>query len=190
VTRSIGRAGGSLADTSWATNDEVAAIGAKGERLTAKLLKACAGDATVLHDLDIPIAKMSANIDHAVVTGRRVLLVDTKMWKPGRYVTVFGRTFRGWSRFEFADKETMVIGLQAFRAASPSAKWERPVVVVHPSNGRAAVDVRRYRPRGAAAADAVRFEQIVRRLVERNGPADPQVVSEMSRFVRRQRSSG
>ena len=43
--------------------------------------------AAVLHDLRIPIPGFKANIDHAVVSGRSVLLIDSKMWKPRRPTT-------------------------------------------------------------------------------------------------------
>jgi len=48
-----------------------------------------------------------ANVDHMVVTGRTVYLLDSKMWKTGRYWTVFGKTRRGMERIDWADKHTM-----------------------------------------------------------------------------------
>ncbi|OOP59265.1 hypothetical protein BMF89_21285 [Arthrobacter sp. SRS-W-1-2016] len=41
--------------------------------------------AAVLHDLRIPLPGFKANIDHAIVSGKSVLLIDSKMWKPGFY---------------------------------------------------------------------------------------------------------
>src|SRR5690606_3467832 len=112
--RVVGRAGFGLAvgDVSWAANDQVAAVGAAGEERTAIELGRIAarpGGPTVLHDLAIPIPGFTANIDHALVFGHRVVLIDTKKWKPGFYWTVAGRTRRGLEAVPHADRKTMVM---------------------------------------------------------------------------------
>ena len=63
-------------------------VGRRAELRTAQVLDRLAsqpGGPTVLHDLAIPIPNISANIDHVVVSGRRVLIVDSKGWRPARY---------------------------------------------------------------------------------------------------------
>lgn len=110
----IGRAGTGLAagNNDWAANADVARIGRVGELRTAALLNDIAtrpGGPSVLHDLTIPGSR--ANIDHVVVSGRRITLLDTKVWKPGTYWRVFGMTFRGGERFKHADKDTMAMAV-------------------------------------------------------------------------------
>ncbi|MEN8584697.1 nuclease-related domain-containing protein [Burkholderia sp. RS01] len=56
-------------------NESVAKIGAKGEQKTEVLLNSFGKNAAVLHDLRIPIPGFKANVDHAVVSGKSVLLI-------------------------------------------------------------------------------------------------------------------
>jgi len=89
----LGRPGSGLESAGWAVNGEVARIGRTGEVRTAALLDSLAarpGGPAVLHDLRIPGG--SANVDHVVVTGSRVHVVDAKVWAPGVYWTWSGVT--------------------------------------------------------------------------------------------------
>ncbi len=81
----------------WAANNAVARQGAKGEVRTAELLNAFSRRAAILHDVRVSIPGFTANIDHLVVSGRRVLIIDSKMWKPGFYSSVLGPR-RGWTK--------------------------------------------------------------------------------------------
>jgi hypothetical protein len=106
--QSLGTPGGSLAGASFAANAAVARIGADGERRTAKILDqlvAKNGGPSVLHDLDIPNPKYSANVDHVIVSGRTVTIIDTKVWAAKFYWTVGGRTYRGLKRFASVAKD-------------------------------------------------------------------------------------
>lgn len=108
--RAIAAPGAGLAGSPlWAANASIARIGRQGELRTAALIDAAARryGFTVLHDLRVPIPGFSANADHIVVSGRQVLLLDTKVWRPGFYWTFDGASFRGFSRFAPADKKTM-----------------------------------------------------------------------------------
>ena len=85
----LGRPGGSLVGATWAANAAAAKVGRAAELKTALVLDGLAarpGGPTVLHDLGIPIPNISANIDHVVVSGRRVLVIDSKGWRPARLV--------------------------------------------------------------------------------------------------------
>lgn len=81
----------------WARSAGAARVGAVGEIRTAQLLEPftlTADGPTVLHDLLIPgLGRLRANIDHVVVSGQTVLLVDSKVWAPGFVWTVFGRSW-------------------------------------------------------------------------------------------------
>lgn len=104
---SLGVAGGGLGDADWAANADVARIGQQGERRTGEILdRMCAepGGATVLHDVRIPGSR--ANVDHVVITGRQVWLIDSKVWRPGLYWRLGDRAYRGMERFEPAERKT------------------------------------------------------------------------------------
>jgi hypothetical protein len=103
----LGTPGGSLTKngSSFAANAGVAKAGANGERRTAEILNALAakpGGPTVLHDLRIPGS--NANVDHVVVSGRTVTIIDTKAWLGDLYWTIAGHTFRGLRRFVAIDR--------------------------------------------------------------------------------------
>ena len=66
--------------TSSAAN---ARVGAAGEKVLARLLNAHAEHAEIFHDLRVPGARI--NVDHAVLSGNKLLLIDTKVWKAGTY---------------------------------------------------------------------------------------------------------
>ncbi|WP_022894546.1 nuclease-related domain-containing protein [Agromyces subbeticus] len=178
----VGRAGASLTDASWAANENVARIGQVGEQLTAAALDrmAHANGPSVLHDLRIPIPGFTANIDHAVVTGRTVTLIDSKVWKPGLYWTFGGHTRRGREKFAFADKKTLPVARKAVAAmlkkSGVEATLDTPLLVVHPSNARSRLNLALYRPTGARAISGRRFTD--RYLWRRFGaePGDPHLL--------------
>lgn len=146
----IGSAGFGLKqdDVSWAANREVASIGARGEEATAKILNQIAsrpGGPTVLHDVAIPIPGFTANIDHIIVSGRKVIIIDTKVWRPAFYWTLFGKTRRGMERFAPAEKKTMAmaadhIGSYLAKKGTP-ARILLPQVWVWPSSQRSKMSV-------------------------------------------------
>ena len=63
--------------------------GIKGEKATAVLLEDFVnklGTATVFHGLEFPTTSVSkADVDHAVLYGNKLALIDSKMWKPAYY---------------------------------------------------------------------------------------------------------
>jgi hypothetical protein len=137
--QSLGVPGGCLGGApAWARNATVAEIGRLGERRTAAVLDAACdrpGGATVLHDLTIPGS--SANIDHVVVSGRTVWIIDTKVWAPGFYWRLGGRAYRGLKRFEPAEKKTTTLAEDRLRGyltgLSIPVTFARPTVAVWPS---------------------------------------------------------
>ena len=66
--------------TSSASN---ARVGAAGEKVLARMLNAHAEHAEIFHDLRVPGSRV--NVDHAVLAGNKLLLIDTKVWKSGTY---------------------------------------------------------------------------------------------------------
>ena len=178
----IGIPGGGLVDASWAANEEVAEIGRRGELLTAALLDRLARPAgpTVLHDLLLPTAAgVRVNVDHVVVSGRRVLLVDSKCWQPGRYWTALGRTRRGLTRVSHADKRGGVAAVRDLERhlRGCRARVVGPLYVVWPSAKATAdrLSVRWYRPAAGRAMTGRQFARKAARLVG-DAPADPRIV--------------
>lgn len=189
--RVVGRAGFGLSvgDVSWAANDQVAAVGAAGEERTAIELGRIAarpGGPTVLHDLAIPIPGFTANIDHALVFGHRVVLIDTKKWKPGFYWTVAGRTRRGLEAVPHADRKTMVMAREAIvrhlASRAPRAQVGTPLLLIWPSRTDPALRTWAMATPGAKALPAAKgLKHLASRRYRTS--ADPSVVAALTSLV-------
>lgn len=188
-----GRGGASASQGgAWAKNDKVAKIGAAGEKKVAKALEpyfSSPSSAALFHDLAVP--GRNANIDHLIVSGRKVLLLDTKVWAPGFYFTIFSRTFR-WGkkegrlkleRLDYADKKTYeMLAFDLRKFLEPvGAKILTPAVVVLCNSGEA--NVRLYRPKGAKAysLDAFIAKKISRMSLT---PPEPAISSTINRLFK------
>lgn len=105
-----GTPGGALGDSAtWAKNADTAKVGGIGEKKTADLVHdLCADDyaTDVFHDVSIPGAH-SANADHIFVSGSRIWIVDSKVWEPGRYWTLRGKSYRGKTHMPYLSSKTM-----------------------------------------------------------------------------------
>lgn len=176
---------------SWAKNEAVAKIGAAGERKVAKALApyfSSPTSAALFHDLSVPGRR--ANIDHLIVSGRKVLLLDTKVWASGFYFTVFSRTFRWgkgknrprFERLKHADKKTyQMLTYDLKKFLDPvGAKILTPAVIVLGKGGKAKVGL--YRPKGAKAynLDAFLAKKISRMSLT---PPEPAIFSTINRLL-------
>jgi hypothetical protein len=190
--RILGVPGGGLNNATWAANADVAKIGQKGEQQTAVLLDIFAGPehgVTVLHDLRIPIPKFSANIDHVVVSGNTVHIIDTKVWKPAFYWTIGGKSRRGTERFQASEKKTMEMAYDALTrhlAAKglTSVRFATPVLAIWPSSTKKNLNVRWLKVPGARAmsADAFRSHAQVN-FARRGEPANPLIVMALAELL-------
>ena len=185
----IGRAAASLNDSAAWADQGRAAVGAKGEKATASVLNALArepGGPSVVHDARIPIPGVKANIDHLVVSGRTVTIIDSKMWKPGFYWTVFGRSYRGLTAFPSADKRTLpmaVDGIEKYLATRGiTATVKRSLLVVWPSNRGAGLNLTFLRSPAANAVTGDALQASARRLVGRR-TADPLILAALAELV-------
>jgi hypothetical protein len=188
--RVVGRAGASLAHATWAVNADVAATGRDGELRTAaelhRLLLAGERGPTVLHDLMLPVRGVKANIDHVIVSGRDVWLLDTKVWAPGVYWTFRGHTRRGWSwkKLDYLDKKTAEMARRSITelllAYKVRAVVHRTVLVVWPSSKSGKPNLAWYKPFGAQAMPADALSRFCRRLRK---PASPDIVATLARLV-------
>lgn len=176
----FGTPGGSLGEMSDRASQAQIDAGRRGELLTAGLLDAhCRGQGpTVLHDLRIPLPNVSANIDHVVVSGSTVRIIDSKYWRPGRYWTFGGRTRQGFTRVTYADKKTMQMAYSALSAylAGRGAVLTQPLLVVWPSSKNFPLNIRWYRPLGARAMTGQKFHDRLASVVGQK-PADPLIVA-------------
>ena len=157
---SFGNAGGSLDNFhTWGKGQDQSAadIGKTGEIKTAAILDKLAnraGGPTVLHDLNIPLPRITANIDHALVSGRNVLLIDAKVWKPGIYWTFRGVNRRGFEKIPHTQKQTMKMASDAItgylRNNGVNATILHPILVVWPSSRKAKLHLRFLKVPGAS----------------------------------------
>jgi hypothetical protein len=166
-----GKAGGSLSDNTWTHGSPIAKIGQKGERKLAEIINRYARQTNiaVLHDLRLPSDKYTANIDHVIVDGNKVRVLDSKVWQNGIYFTAFKKCYRITDkaffpkRFPSGEKHTMGLIVDTLnRYLSTRAhkyKIVKPCLVVMPSNPQSAPsNFRFYSPESAQVADIRRFE--------------------------------
>lgn len=191
---SLGVAGGGLSgpDTSWARADSRGLdLAAKAERDSAGRLDALATRQgfTVLNDLHVPIPGNNANIDHIVVAGRTVLVLDTKCWKPGVYWSLAGRTRRGWVRVAHVDKNNSRMELDSLRryltehlGAGSFDLVNRVTILVWPSGRKG--KLRLINP-ATPASHVTHAEKALARLGGRRWRknADPAIVAALTRLL-------
>jgi hypothetical protein len=105
-----------------------------GERITAELLKTYLTrlpGVRIFHGLSRP-GSVFADIDHAVLCGRRLVLVESKMWLPGHYtMDAASRLWRNGHPFRGGTVQ-LAEGVAAYRELLPDIEV-RGVVLVYPS---------------------------------------------------------
>jgi hypothetical protein len=162
MARAYGAAGGSLTtNESRGKFGKAGFHGHEGEVQTARLLAAAfRGDPDVLlfHDLRVPERgdgrpeRGNGQIDHIIVRGHRIIVLDSKRWRAGRIVTVpFLGTFRGWRRFRPADKHTVGMAVDRLSCYLPPGCRVRGALLVQVA-GKGKLDLRFYRPRDGVTA--------------------------------------
>lgn len=188
-SRIVGKAGTGLSDTSWAANAQVARVGKAGELATESLLNELAGISdgpTVLHDLVVPLPGYTANIDHAVVSGQNVVLIDTKNWKSGRYWTFLGRTRVGFKHYEYAEKANPGLGFDSVSAylaeQGITFKMRQPIIAVRCSSKSGHANVRRVNIPGARVVGGGRAKKVALAAVGKKA-ADPAIVAALTQLV-------
>lgn len=183
----IGTAGDGMdGDTSWAANADVVRVGRDGEQRTGRLLDAFARKhpgVAILHNLQPPHPRVRINIDHVVVTGRTVHVVDSKVWRRGFYWTFGSRSFCGIRRDRHAEKRTVQIATESIErlltAQGIRGRVREGLVVVWPGKGSKASRFWALRVPGAKAVPAHRFARSLRRRFGTT-PAEPQIVSALA----------
>jgi len=168
-------------DSSFAANEAVAKIGAKGEERTAMILNGFGLKAAVLHDLRVPIPGFKSNIDHVIVSGKRVLVLDTKVWKPGFYWTLAGRNRRGTERIRHTEKD--VGYLQAALITylrGTGATVTAPHLIIWPSSAAAKISFWLLRvPGSSRLLHGGALLGFAKRFITR-APADPAITAKLA----------
>lgn len=179
-----GRAGGGLKKAEWAASSGAAKAGQRGERKTATVLDPFASpNAIIFHDLMIPASGYTANIDHAIVAGNKVHLLDSKVWKPGFMWTLGGKTRRGFDHVPHAGSKTMAMARDAITAylagAGAKAALVDATVVVWPSSRDGQVSTWAMRMDGAKVIPSANLEAWARRHTSGRTEANDAIVSAM-----------
>lgn len=190
--QSFGLAGASLAQGTFVADAHLAKGAARAESRTAATLNAHSGaHSVVLHDLDIPVTFADGgkpNIDHAVLSGSTLWLIDTKWWKPGFYWTLGRTTRRGWSSFPAADKQTMTLARDALArhlaANGVTGIRIRCAVIICPSNTKTSMSTWAMRFPGAAIVHSARLPQWIAARTTASTPVDPHAQLALMRLLR------
>lgn len=122
------------------------AVGAKGERMTAEGLKKLTKLAglRIMHSMRFnPYTSGSGDIDHVLVYGRNIVLIDSKVWTPASY------SFSTNESGEIVDDERIVevrgdgsVGIREIKVARSIELWSKAFpsynvvawILVHASN--------------------------------------------------------
>lgn len=136
----FGTAGGSVAGTSDKFGADRARIGHRGEEVVGRRLDelvAARPDSWLFHDLKWPpTTNTRANIDHAVLVGSQLVLIDAKRWAPGVFTRdINGFALRDGSAFPSADKDVMASAIQHFQAWLPGLNVTAVTVATPTSRG-------------------------------------------------------
>ena len=146
-----------------------ATLGFGGEILTSQLIDVFAAipGVRVVHGL-VP-GKGEADVDHAILCGNRVVLVDAKNWAGGDYYWLSGQVMSTTAEGVLPRGNPMNWALPIITRALPR-KVVRPVVVIHSNNGAPVRTNNQGRNGGAELMTPIEFvETIGQWLVEADG---------------------
>lgn len=185
----IGTAGGGLDNAGWAKSTGHARAGQRAEKSTAAVLDEWARDnpgVAVLHDLNVPRQGYTANVDHAVVSGSSVLLLDAKAWAPGFVWSLGQSSFRGLKSFPAATKRTLPMARDAYAEHlarnGVTGVSIRCALVVWCSRAQGKVSTWALSAPGAQVIPGAKLAANPRRFLPRR-PADPAITTALSRLV-------
>ena len=157
--RVAGTVGGSLRDLARSSDPSVAGAsraGLYGEEATGGLLdrvlatvefeRPGRSDVFIRHDLRVPGAEgrhRAVNVDHIVIRDRRVLIVDSKVWKSGFYWGTTGIGIRrGLTRLPHVERQSIYPSMRQWQSYLDRSVRGRVQVtgllVVHPPRGAVA----------------------------------------------------
>lgn len=185
----LGTAAAGLQDAGWAKSAGHARAGAQAEKATAAVLDAWARrhpGVAVLHDLDVPRPGYTANVDHVVVSGSDILIIDSKAWAPGFVWSLGGKSYRGLKAFPAATKRTLPMAIDTYtehlaRHGITGVNISA-ALVVWCSRNKGAVSTWALSAPGARVASGPAFAARPSRLL-RKRPADATIVNALARLI-------
>ncbi|MBC9704045.1 MAG: NERD domain-containing protein [Enterococcus sp.] len=132
---------GQVGDSGNIFGEGRASAGAEGERRTAYLLENLLGHVPgvqIYHGLRFP-GSMDADVDHAVVLGDNVFLIDSKMFRPGTYFWGRGKepTIYGGKAGPY--RNHMDAAVRGFRGILPKGIRVEALIMIHNHNGLASI---------------------------------------------------
>ena len=190
--------GGSLDErsASWASSKGAADYGRRGEELLGEKLNEIVRDsagAAIFHDVDDPSGS-SGNIDHVILAGDRLLVIDSKVWAPGFYYPLSGSAFRGFfKRFASADTTRFDSLMRISRSLSKISRTslEPVIITVMPSSlfwrqsqTRPVRTLLLRAPGGAKITPTPPTLRAARRFVKRGGIADHRAATRLRTYTR------
>lgn len=188
----LGVAGSGLVRADWAASRFVAKLGRQGEVDTAITLNSAArtpGGPTVLHHVQPD--GFTADVDHILLSGRVVHLLDSKVWKPAWYWTVGDKHRRSFSLLSHEAAEHMPspdqiqqarqrVGGVLEDAGVTGFDLIGPILVVWPSSEQGAVNTSMLNLGDTVSVvPGASLQRVVRRM-GRHGAADPQIVAALA----------
>lgn len=141
TTGVIGTAAAGMTDQGFDASR--AASGARGESLTAAILRGYSDWALIIHSLRLPV-KLKTDIDHLVVAGEGILAIDSKLWRPGYYHGWLGTPMRGFRRephVSAASTEKALDVLTSMLAADRIDPETSSLIAVHAAKKHAATTI-------------------------------------------------
>lgn len=184
ITGTFGVAGSGLQNQNFALNSGTASVGARFESRTAKILNEFSNKCAVLHDVRIPLPGVKANIDHIVLSGTQMLLIDTKAWSKGFYWTApkLG-TFHGIRPANHIDKSLSMAHKAFSDLLPPEGTVPKPVIAVWGSDGD--VTVKAVRVEGSTVINAHDLRKVVSRFISKTSAdsADPILFESIKPYV-------
>jgi len=185
-TRIMGVAGGS----GYGGTRARARIGRMGELRTAHWLdELTAGtSARVFHGLRIPGVEYDTDVDHALLMGRQLILIDSKLWRPGIYFRFGGHIWRfsghRFARFPQAESRNMEMARDRYRIALGHLVRIDAITVVHSSqDGKRCRFVSKL-GHGIPIGEERRFGARLARMARWAGPPDPAIIDHLNKLLR------
>lgn len=177
-----GNAGGGLTNATWAANEAVAKIGQRAEKQTAELLKPFGARTAIIHDVRVPIPGFTSNIDHVVVTGKTVYLIDTKAWKAGWYWSISGKNMHGIKKARDSVSKSPDYAVKAFaQHLGPEADVRPVVLAVWPSSRTGKITLLNPAVYNCKVLHAPKLSKHLR--LRRSKPGNAQIVTKLKKLA-------
>jgi hypothetical protein len=196
-----GKAGKSLAkgqNHDFAASGEVARLGFLGEQMVGGILNSAMEgrpNVHVFHDVNIPLQNSgyNANIDHILLIGNCLYLIDAKRWSAGFYFRLGRFCLRKsnsgkFQLFPSGAKKTMCLARDKMtlylQQIGTVYHIKKSYLVLCAPKDTGKFNLSLYKPYGATAITSQDFRQILERdEFKSNSPSNPKLVEALKRLV-------